>query len=88
MATSTALSASSVASAWWSNGIRKSSQHSAKAVRWRKPLTSMCLPRAAGLTKTWFHTGVYIEGQEISRHLAAEYYGAPDESDTANFELF
>jgi RHS repeat-associated protein len=26
------------------------------------------------LTKTWFHTGVYIEGQSISRHLEHEYY--------------
>jgi RHS repeat-associated protein len=40
------------------------------------------------LTKTWFHTGVYFKGQEISRHLAAEYYDAPVESDTANFEAF
>jgi RHS repeat-associated protein len=39
-------------------------------------------------TKTWFHTGVHIERQEISRHLAAEYYGAPEESDSAEFEAF
>jgi len=26
------------------------------------------------LTKTWFHTGVYLEGGRISRHLAHEYY--------------
>jgi hypothetical protein len=26
------------------------------------------------LTKTWFHTGVYLEAGRISRHLAHEYY--------------
>ena len=26
------------------------------------------------LTKTWFHTGIYIKGGKISRHLAHEYY--------------
>ena len=26
------------------------------------------------LTKTWFHTGVYLAGGRISRHLAHEYY--------------
>ena len=33
------------------------------------------------LTKTWFHTGVYDEVEEISQHFAAEYYGAPEKSD-------
>lgn len=28
-------------------------------------------------TKTWFHTGVYVRQQEVSRHLAHEYFGAP-----------
>ena len=35
-------------------------------------------------TKTWFHTGAFIRGQEISRHLAHEYFGAP--RDQAAFE--
>jgi RHS repeat-associated protein len=26
------------------------------------------------LTKTWFHTGVYLAGGRVSRHLAHEYY--------------
>ena len=26
------------------------------------------------LTRTWFHTGVYLQGGRISRHLAQEYY--------------
>jgi RHS repeat-associated protein len=26
------------------------------------------------LTKTWFHTGVYLQGGRISRHMAQEYY--------------
>ena len=26
------------------------------------------------LTKTWFHTGVFLRGLQISRHLAHEYY--------------
>jgi len=33
-------------------------------------------------TKTWFHTGAYFEGAQISRHLAHEYFGAPQD-DTA-----
>jgi len=32
-------------------------------------------------TVTWFHTGAYIEGEKISRHLEHEYYAAPKESD-------
>ena len=32
-------------------------------------------------TKTWFHTGVYDEIDEVSQHFAAEYYGAPETSD-------
>jgi RHS repeat-associated protein len=30
------------------------------------------------LTKTWFHTGVFLEGGRISHHLAHEYFAAPD----------
>jgi Salmonella virulence plasmid 65kDa B protein/Insecticide toxin TcdB middle/C-terminal region/Insecticide toxin TcdB middle/N-terminal region len=30
------------------------------------------------LTKTWYHTGVFMKGKEISRHLAGEYYREPD----------
>jgi len=33
------------------------------------------------LTKTWFHTGAYIEGQKISQQFAHEYYGAPNKND-------
>jgi RHS repeat-associated protein len=32
-------------------------------------------------TKTWFHTGVYDEIDEVSHHFAAEYYGAPETTD-------
>ncbi len=39
------------------------------------------------LTKTWFHTGAYLRGEEISRHLAYEYFGAPDPDDP-EFETF
>jgi RHS repeat-associated protein len=28
-------------------------------------------------TKTWFHTGAYLEGQTISRHFEDEYYREP-----------
>src|SRR5208283_1630663 len=28
-------------------------------------------------TRTWFHTGVFVDHQRISRHLAHQYYGAP-----------
>jgi RHS repeat-associated protein len=30
------------------------------------------------LTRTWFHTGVFLEGGRVSRHLAHEYFHAPD----------
>ena len=36
------------------------------------------------LTKTWFHTGVFIKGGLISRHLAHEYFSPPDGSRTAD----
>jgi hypothetical protein len=29
------------------------------------------------LTKTWFHTGAYVEGSKISHHLEHEYYREP-----------
>ena len=32
------------------------------------------LQRPPVLTRTWFHTGVYLQGGRISRHLAQEYY--------------
>jgi RHS repeat-associated protein len=32
-------------------------------------------------TKTWFHTGAYIEGERISRHFEDEYYREGDESE-------
>jgi RHS repeat-associated protein len=32
------------------------------------------------LTKTWFHTGVFLGGDRISRHLAHEYYREPHEA--------
>jgi RHS repeat-associated protein len=43
------------------------------------------------LTKTWFHTGVYDEIDEVSRHFAAEYYGAPELNDSnyaSKFDAF
>lgn len=30
-------------------------------------------------TRTWFHTGVYLKGQQISRQMAKEYFGAPSD---------
>jgi RHS repeat-associated protein len=33
------------------------------------------------LTKTWFHTGAFLDGEKVSQQLAHEYYGAPKESD-------
>lgn len=33
------------------------------------------------LTRTWFHTGISEETEEVSRHFAAEYYGAPEKTD-------
>ncbi len=33
------------------------------------------------LTKTWFHTGAYIEGARISRHFEHQYYREGDESE-------
>jgi RHS repeat-associated protein len=43
------------------------------------------------LTKTWFHTGVYDETEEVSQHFAAEYYGAPAKNDPnyqSDFDAF
>jgi RHS repeat-associated protein len=37
-------------------------------------------------TKTWFHTGAFIAGEGISRHLAHEYFGAPQ--DSAAFDVW
>ena len=34
------------------------------------------------LTRTWFHTGVFIDHDRVSRHLAHQYYGAPDPDDS------
>lgn len=42
-------------------------------------------------TKTWFHTGVYDEIDEVSQHFAGEYYGAPESGDpnyAAKFAVF
>ena len=39
-------------------------------------------------TKTWFHTGAFLRGQEISRHLAGRYYGAPEERNGLAFAAF
>jgi RHS repeat-associated protein len=35
------------------------------------------------LTKTWFHTGVFLRGGRVSRHLAHEYFSPPGASKTA-----
>ena len=35
------------------------------------------------LSRTWFHTGAYIEGGRISRHFEARYYREGDASDGA-----
>jgi hypothetical protein len=40
------------------------------------------------LTKTWFHTGVYDEVDEVSQHFATEYYGASEKSDPNYGVLF
>ncbi len=32
------------------------------------------------LTKTWYHTGVFLGSDRISRHMAHEYYRAPDDA--------
>src|SRR5262249_21263488 len=40
---------------------------------------SSSIPRVR--TVTWFHTGAWAEEEVISKHLAHEYFGAPDEAD-------
>ncbi len=42
-----------------------------EAAAWRLPPV---------LTRTWYHTGVFRGADRISRHLAHEYYHAPDET--------
>lgn len=39
-------------------------------------------------TKTWFHTGVYIDNNNISQYLAHEYFSAPPVTDTEGFAQF
>jgi hypothetical protein len=39
-------------------------------------------------TKTWFHTGVYIDGDKISCYLAHEYFGALSTASSQDFETF
>ena len=42
-------------------------------------------------TKTWFHTGAYLEEEAISLHFVHEYYGAPRENQPnyeADFKAF
>jgi RHS repeat-associated protein len=38
-------------------------------------------------TKTWFHTGVFIEGEKISRHFEGEYFREPGLTDLEFDEL-
>ena len=38
------------------------------------------------LTKTWYHTGVFIGAGRVSRHLAHEYYREPHESSEIQFD--
>lgn len=40
------------------------------------------------LTKTWFHTGAYLDGEKISHQFSHEYYGAPKGEDEKAFEDF
>ncbi|MCU0543439.1 MAG: toxin [Oscillatoriaceae cyanobacterium Prado104] len=35
------------------------------------------------LTKTWFHTGVYLDSQQISQQFEGEYYREPNQSELA-----
>jgi RHS repeat-associated protein len=44
---------------------------------WRSPPT---------LTKTWYHTGVFLGSGRVSRHLAHEYYLEPGERDQINLD--
>jgi hypothetical protein len=36
------------------------------------------------LTKTWFHTGVFLAGGRVSRHLAHEYFSPSSDRDASN----
>jgi RHS repeat-associated protein len=46
--------------------------------RWSNEQASFNVPPV--LTKTWYHTGVFIGVDRVSRHLAHEYYREPHES--------
>jgi RHS repeat-associated protein len=39
-------------------------------------------------TKTWLHTGVYIDNDKISQYLAHQYFGAPPVTDAPKFASF
>ena len=47
------------------------------------PISTLASYVPTVLTKTWFHTGAYIEGGRISRHFEDEYYHEGDESEGA-----
>jgi RHS repeat-associated protein len=56
---------------WDADEFNKSDQTAANQdASWRVPPVH---------TKTWFHTGAYLRGEEISRFLAHEYFGAPQD---------
>ncbi len=38
------------------------------------------------VTKRWFHTGVFLGGQRVSRHMSEEYYREPTESSSTLLE--
>lgn len=40
------------------------------------------------LTKTWFHTGIYIDNDQISRHMAKGYFGAPADGSSRSLQSF
>lgn len=40
------------------------------------------------LTKTWYHTGAYLQEDAIGLNMAHEYYGAPDPEDHAAFNSY
>ena len=89
-ATSTATSASSAASAWSSSGTPRSSPRSARAARCPTATNVDAASHVPPvLTRTWFHTGVYLGRDHVSDFFAGlldaddagEYYREPGLTD-------
>ena len=57
--------------------------HAERRLSRRRPTSTRPRTCPPVLTKTWFHTGAYLEGGRISRHFEDEYYREGDASEAS-----